>query len=751
MITLPIDTVRGSRGLFASGPFLPSRAILPAVILMATLLFFGLTRAVRADPIDDARREILSLEDRRSSEDALHGFLRAEAPEIRARAALAVGRIGEAGDVPRLAPLLRDPQVEVRRMAAFALGEIEDSTAAITLEHLILSEDEPDAEVRALAVEGLGKLRRGTDGCRLALADFDPLVQRAALLAAWRIPVRDVAVEITQLARHKRAEVRYAAVYCLMRLLGAPASGRTPIPGGVELSDEERDLVARELLHSRTDGDLEVRMQALRGLRSVAGVEGEDLMAGLWESLGHDDWRVRVEALQALAATPEVDGTPQPRAISAADIAAHLDDRNANVRATVLALLGRVGDAAEARAALETQFANADPGHRQAALSSWLARFPQTSLTGADSTAVVTVLERCLGDDSWNVRAVAIEAAALLRAETALPFLERLSRDDARVAKLAVGPYLRSVRDAASERGEQPPAGAGAAGEPAQSEGVFAGCGPELERLLSAEDPMVRLMTLDAMRELVAADSTAGAQDFAILEAALTGAWGRASAPGDTDVRQQVVDIAGGFADRPAMQAMLHEGLSDPSFVVRRAAYLALVAADLVPGRRPEPVETLHRPADYRAILEWANADHWAVITTAGREIVVRLFTRDAPLTCWNFAQLAGSGFYDGGNWHRVVPNFVVQDGCPRGDGWGGPDHQIRCEINRHRYTRGALGMALSGKDTGGSQFFLTHSAQPHLDGGYTVFGTVERGMEVADQVAQLQGITSIRVVDLAP
>jgi cyclophilin family peptidyl-prolyl cis-trans isomerase len=96
--------------------------------------------------------------------------------------------------------------------------------------------------------------------------------------------------------------------------------------------------------------------------------------------------------------------------------------------------------------------------------------------------------------------------------------------------------------------------------------------------------------------------------------------------------------------------------------------------------------------------------------------------------------------------WHRVVPNFVLQDGDPRGDGSGGPGYVIRDEINGHRYLRGTLGMALSGPDTGGSQFFIAHSPQPHLDGGYTVFGRVVAGMDAADRVVQDDPILSIEV-----
>ena len=124
-----------------------------------------------------------------------------------------------------------------------------------------------------------------------------------------------------------------------------------------------------------------------------------------------------------------------------------------------------------------------------------------------------------------------------------------------------------------------------------------------------------------------------------------------------------------------------------------------------------------------------------ATIKTSKGDIHLRLFEEETPLTVVNFANLARRGFYDGLGFHRVEPGFVVQGGCPRGDGNGGPGYVLRCEITRRPYGRGSVGLTLSGKDTGGSQFFITLSPQPHLDGGYTLFGGVVSGMEVVDRI----------------
>ena len=117
-----------------------------------------------------------------------------------------------------------------------------------------------------------------------------------------------------------------------------------------------------------------------------------------------------------------------------------------------------------------------------------------------------------------------------------------------------------------------------------------------------------------------------------------------------------------------------------------------------------------------------------------------------APQTVRNFVSLARRGWFDGTVVHRVVPDFVIQDGDPTGTGSGGPGYTIRCEYNRLRYDAGRVGMALSGKDTGGSQWFVTLSPQPHLDGRYTIFARVTKGLDVARRVTQGTRILGVEI-----
>ena len=144
-----------------------------------------------------------------------------------------------------------------------------------------------------------------------------------------------------------------------------------------------------------------------------------------------------------------------------------------------------------------------------------------------------------------------------------------------------------------------------------------------------------------------------------------------------------------------------------------------------------------------------------ATIETSRGTIVADLFDTEVPGTVANFEKLANSEFYDGTRFHRVISNFMIQGGDPLSKdasnprvGTGGPGYTIKCEthLNTHRHVAGSLSMAHAGKDTGGSQFFICHGPQPHLDGKHTVFGQVKSGQDIVNAIRQHDVITSIRV-----
>jgi peptidyl-prolyl cis-trans isomerase B (cyclophilin B) len=132
-----------------------------------------------------------------------------------------------------------------------------------------------------------------------------------------------------------------------------------------------------------------------------------------------------------------------------------------------------------------------------------------------------------------------------------------------------------------------------------------------------------------------------------------------------------------------------------------------------------------------------------------GGEIRLEFFPEDAPKTVENFVTLAKKGFYDGLNFHRVVPDFVVQGGCPKGNGTGGPGYTIKAEFNKQKHVRGTLAMARSqSPDSAGSQFYICYGNTPHLDGQYTVFGKVVSGMEHVDRIKQGDKMTSVTIAE---
>ena len=137
-----------------------------------------------------------------------------------------------------------------------------------------------------------------------------------------------------------------------------------------------------------------------------------------------------------------------------------------------------------------------------------------------------------------------------------------------------------------------------------------------------------------------------------------------------------------------------------------------------------------------------------AMIETAKGNIVLELFEDDATNTVANFVKLINKGYYNGLKFHRVIPDFMIQGGCPVGNGTGGPGYTIKCEINPKKHLKGTLSMAHAGKDTGGSQFFITHSPQPHLDGVHTVFGQVIEGMDVVNAIRQGDVMKQVKVIE---
>lgn len=206
----------------------------------------------------------------------------------------------------------------------------------------------------------------------------------------------------------------------------------------------------------------------------------------------------------------------------------------------------------------------------------------------------------------------------------------------------------------------------------------------------------------------------------------------------DADVHIEILRILTEFQADEAAQLALKALDSGDKRIRQAAATLLEKIGAAVPELKPDRYyyERDFRPARRRHLsLPFGTAT--LTIKTRRGTIEVEVFGDDATQTARTISDLADQGFYNGLDFHRVVPNFVIQGGCPRGDGWGDPGFNIRSEFNQHRYGRGYVGIAHAGKDTGGCQFFITHTAVPRLNGRYTIFGKVTSGMDVVDAIAQ--------------
>ncbi len=220
----------------------------------------------------------------------------------------------------------------------------------------------------------------------------------------------------------------------------------------------------------------------------------------------------------------------------------------------------------------------------------------------------------------------------------------------------------------------------------------------------------------------------------------------------DADIRRSLVDVASAICadstlnDSNAVQILL-DGLMDREYVIRREAAAAYKKAfdkdeSSSIGRATTRISTGRIKSGFEKYVE----NPMAVITTSKGEFTIELDYDAAPLNVLNFIELAEDDFYDSVLFHRIIPDFVVQGGCPRGDGWGGPAWNVRCEYSPRPYRRGTVGIATSGKDTGGSQFFIALSPQPHLEGRYTVIGRVTAGMDIVDRIVRGDTIDKIEI-----
>ncbi len=649
------------------------------------------TKNANVLPYGEERALLLLMEDRRTADPAVVERFASGAAPLRERVAVALGRIGDPAFRATLEVLLIDGEAPVRRAAAFALGELGQAASRAAL---LRAAADPDRETGSLAVEALAKGGAESTSVEAALAGLSEEERWPRLLPfLFRFKDSDAVRLAAEGLRNLDPALHARAAYAL---------AREPQPAGVSYL---RLLLA--------DADPWVRDWAARGLGVVG--DASDL-ARLRPLLDDPQAGPVIQTLRSgrrLVAAGKLAAPAgwRPR------LQALIDDPRPGVAVTALEAAGswlRHDEMNELGAALAARAVDdqAPPRQRELALLA-LAE-------GRDDRAGALV-SRWSHAATPTERTRAAEAAAKLGDR---PTLERLLDDASPTVRAAAFDALLQA-PAAPVGGAAAQAPADRAGTPAFDAAVEA----IARRALVDPDPIVRAAALDAVGAAFPATEIAQALERATSDTLNDAELAAVRALG---ARGQKAGVAERAACVGALQT-LAAGHRD--ILVRRQAAQALF--DLG-ETRPAVGAASDRDLDaYRATLRRAAGEHAVDLVTERGTIRIRLFCTDAPLTCVNFLQLAGQGYFDGLRFHRVVPDFVVQGGDPRGDGAGGPGYQIRDEINRHRYVRGAVGMALSGPDTGGSQFFLTLTPQPHLDGGYTVFGEVISGMDVADALQQ--------------
>ena len=644
--------------------------------------------------------ELLAVADsRRPDTTVIDRALESKTPFVRAYAARVVGQVGISARAGRLRELVADSDSLIAADAAFALGLLHDSTSAPVLAAALKSRP----TVMAAAAWSLGELGdAGRSPLEQVLRTGQPAAALDVVLQA-SAKLRPVPVELAlPFLAHKDTLARRGAAYAVTRSRVMGASG------GLLREWERIRSTPGAWGGGRSEAEVELRTYLARGLTTQSA--GDSLAARALQALRQlaDDEHphVRINAVRSLAT---FGGEVRD------DVTRRLHDSDANVRIAAAQSLGGV-------LVTEAQWVAAwaaDTGFtfRRTVLGAALragVRLPAVDPAARDGWQ---------RDADWRRRAAAAEAAGAASMTDVDAIAAPLLRDrDPRVRTAAFVAAATWADSAAAAK--KPYARA------------------SLVQALADEDGFVRAAILHALRSRArAADASTALRE-----------WRRAARDGDNDARLAAlrVIVAAWRADSAAFGALRDSlaSISPPADPLEREVGRAISPWSRWPARTTTARPLAWYAEQVRRIVTRDLATHpaHAVIATERGSIEIVLRGSDAPLTVANFTALANRHYFDGLAFHRVVPNFVAQDGDPRGDGSGGPGYAIRDELNRQWYDRGAVGMALSGPDTGGSQYFLTHSPQPHLDGHHTVFGHMISGYDVLDELVQGDRIISIRV-----
>jgi cyclophilin family peptidyl-prolyl cis-trans isomerase/HEAT repeat protein len=596
--------------------------------------------------------------------------------------------------VEPLIKLLDDSEIEVRQMAAFGLGLIGDRSARPAL-LAALKDSQPVLQGRA--AEALGQIGDRADGEAIG-AMMQAHIKAGALMGVapddltypLAPPIEAVRLGLFALARLGAYDALAAAVL----VNGQPVSNWWPVAYALQRVNEPRAAPALMALVN-TPGRFTASF-AVKGLGSSKSIQAAPVLRQIVEQRKLAP-PVVIQAVRSLSALRDTAAVPVLTKIVAD---ASLDP---TLRVESMNALGAVATAQHVDLMLDL-VSHSVPGIRSAALQ---------ALARIDPDTFLTALASLDNDRDWTVRVAVANALGTLPSAQSLPRLTVMLGDsDQRVIPAVLG-ALASSKATGVEK-------------------VL------LDRL-SSQDLSVRAAAANALADLKV---TAAVQPLA-------DAYRRAASEDSYTARAAALGALARL-DAAAARPVLVEALKDRDWAVRVRA-LTLLKEQNVTGQdeatRPATVGRPVTDPQWQAVVAPPFSPR-AFIDTDKGTIELELAVIDAPLTAANFIALARKGFFRNVAIHRLVPDFVVQGGDPRGDGEGGPGYTIRDELNELPYLRGTVGMALDWEDTGGSQFFITHSPQPHLDARYTVFGHVVNGMDVVDRLAQWDVIRNVRIRD---
>jgi cyclophilin family peptidyl-prolyl cis-trans isomerase/HEAT repeat protein len=671
----------------------PSARVVRGVLTLPLMVAACAAPPVAAPPIASWASELsAAVVVGAAAQPRLAAALRSPEPARRAAALTVLAQLAPPGTSTLAAGLLSDPDPEVAARAAFALGQLADPEAERALRSALRTPaSRSPAVLRALGRVGTAS---AAEDVAALLADRSPELRSAAAFALGLLGKRHPAAGLVRhapllspLIGDPVAEVRAGAAYALMRLPGSVA--------------------AIALIPALGDRDPEVRANAARGL-GLAGAGPHALDA----VIADPDWRVRFEVARALG---EI-GRRHPE-----------DAEAAGARLAVLAAreLGR--------------FERADPLDSGRATHVLLGAVEAVGALGGAHDAALVAIEKA---DWGKVRLAPASEADLARVLCEVAALRDRREGVVRRVRSCGAPHVaewRRLALTAKLLAEQGPASLA-----------------ELESLTRHQDPRVRLAAVEAVGELQASVVAPlllpllDSNDPFLAAAALdrltqerfagtrpTGFGGRverallrlSEAPDASLITGALENLPALGQEALAALPALDWLRADPRLAVRRRAQ---AAAERLGGGPRAPVRVRATPPGQAAPMPWAGRAVLHLSTSRG-PVALEIDGRRAPRTVGALLALVRRGFFDGLTFHRVVPDFVVQGGCPRGDGSGGPGFELVSEHSPEPFARGAVGIATSGRDTGGSQLFVMHAHHPHLDGGYAQIGRVRSGIEVLD------------------